>query len=54
MAVLIANDRPPRKATEPRRYDAAGPHHVPLSPTAERPALVEHAPRTERDPEPGH
>jgi hypothetical protein len=42
MAVLIANDRPPRKATEPRRYDAAGPRRTPLFPTAERPAL-EHA-----------
>ncbi|MCV7317213.1 DUF3099 domain-containing protein [Mycolicibacillus parakoreensis] len=26
MAVLIANDRPPRRAGEPRRYDAASPH----------------------------
>jgi hypothetical protein len=39
MAVLIANDRPPRSATEPRRYDDAGPHRTPLFPTAERPAL---------------
>ncbi|MEN4479588.1 DUF3099 domain-containing protein [Mycolicibacterium cosmeticum] len=39
MAVLIANDRPPRKATEPRRYDSAGPRRTPLFPTAERPAL---------------
>ncbi len=29
MAVLIANDRPPRRADEPRRYD-----HTPVSPTA--------------------
>ncbi|WP_102142568.1 DUF3099 domain-containing protein [Mycobacterium hubeiense] len=36
MAVLIANDRPPRKADEPRRYDA---RRIPLFPTAERPAL---------------
>lgn len=49
MAVLIANDRPPRKATEPRRYDSAGPRRTPLFPTAERPAL-EHSHRTERDP----
>ncbi|WP_422748032.1 DUF3099 domain-containing protein [Mycobacterium sp. WMMD1722] len=37
MAVLIANDRPPRRAEEPRRFD----HHrrIPLFPTAERPAL---------------
>jgi hypothetical protein len=37
IAVLIANDRPPRRAEEPRRY-AAGPR-IPLFPTAERPAL---------------
>jgi hypothetical protein len=39
IAVLIANDRPPRRAEEPRRYDA---RRIPLFPTAERPAL--HAP----------
>lgn len=38
MAVLIANDRPPRSADEPRRYDAAPPH-TPLFPTAPRRAL---------------
>lgn len=38
MAVLIANDRPPRRADEPRRY-WAGEHRVPLFPVAERPAL---------------
>jgi hypothetical protein len=37
IAVLIANDRPPRKAEEPRRYQA--PRRIPLFPTAERPAL---------------
>lgn len=37
IAVLIANDRPPRSAQEPRRYDAA--RRIPLFPTAERPAL---------------
>jgi hypothetical protein len=37
MAVLIANDRPPRRAEEPRRYEA--PRRIPLFPTAERPAL---------------
>jgi len=37
IAVLIANDRPPRRAEEPRRY-AGGPR-IPLFPTAERPAL---------------
>ncbi|MGV9797224.1 DUF3099 domain-containing protein [Mycobacterium sp. NPDC003449] len=38
MAVLIANDRPPRSADEPRRY-AGRDNRVPLFPTAERPAL---------------
>lgn len=37
MAVLIANDRPPRRAEEPRRFD--NPRRIPLFPTAERPAL---------------
>ncbi|MCV7126637.1 MULTISPECIES: DUF3099 domain-containing protein [Mycolicibacterium] len=37
MAVLIANDRPPRKAEEPRRYDV--PRRIPLFPTAEHPAI---------------
>jgi hypothetical protein len=37
MAVLIANDRPPRRAEEPRRYDSR--RRIPLFPTAERPAL---------------
>jgi Protein of unknown function (DUF3099) len=38
MAVLIANDRPPRSAEEPRRFDNAG-QRIPLFPRAERPAL---------------
>lgn len=38
MAVLIANDRPPRSADEPRRYGAEQPR-TPLFPTATRPAL---------------
>lgn len=37
MAVLIANDRPPRRAEEPRRYRRN--QHIPLFPTAERPAV---------------
>lgn len=37
MAVLIANDRPPRRAEEPRRY--ANPRRIPLFPTAARPAI---------------
>ena len=36
IAVLIANDRPPRSAEEPRRYEA---RRIPLFPTAERPAI---------------
>ncbi len=46
MAVLIANDRPPRRRDEPRRFDAAPPR-TPLFPTAERPAL-----EPWRDPQP--
>lgn len=38
IAVLIANDRPPRSADEPRRFDPSR-RHTPLFPTAERPAL---------------
>jgi hypothetical protein len=38
IAVLIANDRPPRRAEEPRRF--SGSHRgIPLFPTAEHPAL---------------
>ncbi|WP_284227362.1 DUF3099 domain-containing protein [Mycobacterium antarcticum] len=40
IAVLIANDRPPRRAEEPRRYVDRG--RIPLFPTAERPALESH------------
>lgn len=39
IAVLIANDRPPRRREEPRRYESA--RKIPLFPTAERPALEE-------------
>ena len=38
MAVLIANDRPPRRAEEPRRFPDA-PLRTALFPSAERPAL---------------
>ncbi|WP_414685197.1 DUF3099 domain-containing protein [Mycobacterium sp.] len=38
MAVLIANDRPPRRAEEPRRF-APGNRRTPLFPTANRAAL---------------
>jgi len=47
MAVLIANDRPPRRADEPRRFDHAR-QHTPLFPRAEHPAL-----EPPRHPEPG-
>ena len=43
MAVLIANDRPPRRAEEPRRYQ--NQTRIPLFPTAERPALDIRRPR---------
>lgn len=46
MAVLIANDRPPRRGNEPRRFDDAH-RRTPLFPTAERPAL-----EARRQPEP--
>ena len=46
IAVLIANDRPPRRAEEPRRYAA---RRIPLFPTAERPALEQ---RTRSTPQP--
>ncbi len=49
MAVLIANDRPPRGRNEPRRFDE-GPRRTPLFPTAERPALE---PRRDPHPQPG-
>ncbi len=42
IAVLIANDRPPRRADEPRRFDAVE-RRTPLFPTAERPALERHS-----------
>ena len=48
IAVLIANDRPPRTAEEPRRYQA--PRRIPIFPTAERSALEapgHHSPQPE-------
>lgn len=55
VAVLIANDRPPRRLEEPRRYEAV--RRVPLFPTAERPALeVRPSPKSDTesviDPDP--
>ena len=38
IAVLIANDRPPRRAEEPRRFDKQ-PQRTPLFPSAKRPEL---------------
>jgi Protein of unknown function (DUF3099) len=56
MAVLIANDRPPRRAEEPHRY--SGTRRTPLFPTANRAALgggTGGGPRraTANPPEPG-
>lgn len=47
IAVLIANDRPPRRAEEPRRYQDRG--RIPLFPTAARPAIEA---RIESTPQP--
>jgi Protein of unknown function (DUF3099) len=44
MAVLIANDRPPRRSDEPRRFQE-NRRRTPLFPTAERPALEARRPR---------
>src|SRR6202051_3115599 len=38
IAVLIANDRPPRRAEEPRRFEKR-PSRTPFFPTAKRPEL---------------
>ena len=51
IAVLIANDRPPRTAEEPRRFDNR--RKIPLFPTAERPALQGyHSPIPQAEPAP--
>jgi hypothetical protein len=49
IAVLIANDRPPRRAEEPRRYDKR--RSTPQVPTAELRAL-EHGTLTAPQPDP--
>ena len=49
MAVLVANDRPPRSKDEPRRFDKPR-QRTPLFPTAERPVLE---PRRQPPPQPG-
>jgi hypothetical protein len=54
MAVLIANDRPPRTSEEPRRFDDSR-RRTPLFPTAERPALEPRrnpTPRQDSPPDP--
>ena len=51
MAVLIANDRPPRRADEPRRFDQAR-HHTPLAPTAEHPVLEAQPPALDATDDP--
>lgn len=43
MAVLIANDRPPRRADEPRRFEDTR-RRTPLFPTATRPVLESRIP----------
>jgi hypothetical protein len=48
IAVLIANDRPPRRAEEARRFDNTR-HRTPLFPTAERPALERGVPQPDSD-----
>jgi hypothetical protein len=52
MAVLIANDRPPRSADEPRRFDEVT-RRTPLFPTAERPAIERYS-RPAPQPESPH
>ncbi len=49
MAVLIANDRPPLRPDEPRRFEYAR-RRTPLFPTAQRPALEA---RQHPEPQPG-
>jgi hypothetical protein len=54
MAVLIANDRPPRRSDEPRRFDEPR-QRTPLFPRAEHPALEPRRgpePRPESPPDP--
>jgi hypothetical protein len=49
MAVLIANDRPPRRSDEPRRFDDA--RRIPLFPRAERRAIeAAHDPAPQPEP----
>jgi hypothetical protein len=52
VAVLIANDRPPRRADEPRRFDGPA-RRTPLFPTAERPALERYSRPSPQPESPG-
>jgi hypothetical protein len=52
IAVLIANDRPPRRAEEPRRFQDSR-RHIPLFPTAEHPALERPAASPPQSDSPG-
>ena len=54
MAVLIANDRPPRRSDEPRRFDEPA-RRTPLFPRAEHPALdpPRHEEPRHEEPRPG-
>jgi Protein of unknown function (DUF3099) len=54
MAVLIANDRPPRRSDEPRRFDQSK-QRTPLFPRAEHPAIEpprDQGPQPSSPPEP--
>ena len=52
IAVLIANDRPPRRADEPRRFDQPV-RRTPLFPTAERPAIERYIRPSQQPDSPG-
>ncbi|BAX91973.1 DUF3099 domain-containing protein [Mycobacterium shigaense] len=52
MAVLIANDRPPRRVDEPRRFDDDR-RRTPLFPRAERRAIEAPQPPWAQQPPPG-
>jgi hypothetical protein len=53
IAVLIANDRPPRTAEEPRRFQEAH-QRTPLFPRASHPALESGLPHTGQSHSAGH
>jgi len=51
IAVLIANDRPPRRREEPRRFDRSQ-RQIPLFPTTESPGLGQGLPHSDPDASP--